>query len=54
MTETMPAIFLGHGNPMNALQINAYTKAWAAIGTEIPRPKAVLSILRIGTLRELP
>jgi 4,5-DOPA dioxygenase extradiol len=44
MTETMPAIFLGHGNPMNALQINAYTKAWAAMGTEIPRPKAVLSI----------
>jgi len=44
MTETMPAIFLGHGNPMNALQVNAYTKAWAAIGTEIPRPKAVLSI----------
>jgi 4,5-DOPA dioxygenase extradiol len=44
MTETMPAIFLGHGNPMNALQINAYTKAWAAIGMEIPRPKAVLSI----------
>jgi 4,5-DOPA dioxygenase extradiol len=44
MTETMPLIFLGHGNPMNALQINAYTKAWAAIGSEIPRPKAVLSI----------
>ncbi len=44
MTETMPAIFLGHGNPMNALQTNTYTKAWAAIGTGIPRPKAVLSI----------
>ena len=44
MTETMPAIFLGHGNPMNALQINAYTKAWAAIGDDIPRPKAILSI----------
>jgi 4,5-DOPA dioxygenase extradiol len=44
MTKTMPVIFLGHGNPMNALQINDYTKAWAHIGTEIPRPKAVLSI----------
>lgn len=44
MTETMPAIFLGHGNPMNALQTNAYTKAWEAIGAGIPRPKAVLSI----------
>ena len=44
MTKIMPVIFLGHGNPMNALQINDYTKAWAHIGTEIPRPKAVLSI----------
>lgn len=44
MTETMPAIFLGHGNPMNALQTNAYTKAWAALGTDILRPKAILSI----------
>jgi 4,5-DOPA dioxygenase extradiol len=44
MTKIMPVVFLGHGNPMNALQINDYTKAWAHIGTEIPRPKAVLSI----------
>ena len=44
MIETMPAIFLGHGNPMNALQTNDYTRAWAAIGTNIPRPKAILSI----------
>lgn len=44
MAETMPVIFLGHGNPMNALRTNAYTKAWAAIGAGIPRPKAVLSI----------
>jgi 4,5-DOPA dioxygenase extradiol len=44
MTKIMPVIFLGHGNPMNALQSNDYTKAWAHIGTEIPRPKAVLSI----------
>src|SRR5579864_3849205 len=40
----MPAIFFGHGNPMNALAQNAYTQAWSAIGAEIPRPKAILSI----------
>lgn len=40
----MPAIFLGHGNPMNALADNAYTRAWSAIGASIPRPKAVLAI----------
>jgi len=40
----MPAVFIGHGNPMNALLDNAYTRGWAAIGKEIPRPFAVLSI----------
>jgi 4,5-DOPA dioxygenase extradiol len=40
----MPAIFFGHGNPLNALQQNDYTKAWNAIGKTIPRPKAVLTV----------
>ena len=40
----MPAIFFGHGNPLNALLKNAYTKAWSAIGSSIPRPQAVLCI----------
>jgi 4,5-DOPA dioxygenase extradiol len=44
MPETMPVIFLGHGNPMNAIQDNGYTKAWARLRTEIPRPEAILSI----------
>ena len=44
MGKPMPAVFFGHGNPMNALQDNAYTRGWAAIGKEVPRPKAILSI----------
>jgi len=40
----MPAIFFGHGNPMNALADNGYTRAWAEIGRSIPTPKAVLCI----------
>lgn len=40
----MPAIFFGHGNPMNALADNQFTQAWADIGREIPKPKAVLCI----------
>jgi 4,5-DOPA dioxygenase extradiol len=40
----MPSIFFGHGNPMNALQSNAWTEGWAAIGASIPRPKAVLAV----------
>jgi len=27
--STMPVIFFGHGNPMNALDDNAYTRAWS-------------------------
>src|SRR6476661_4614522 len=44
MSARMPAIFFGHGNPMNALQRNAWTEAWAEIGATIPRPKAILCI----------
>ncbi|HEX2174432.1 MAG TPA: 4,5-DOPA dioxygenase extradiol [Nocardioidaceae bacterium] len=46
-TETpgrMPAAFLGHGNPMNALQDNRYTRAWRAFGDAVPRPRAILVI----------
>jgi 4,5-DOPA dioxygenase extradiol len=44
MTDLMPAIFFGHGNPMNALSKNAYTDGWASIGNSLPRPAAVLSV----------
>lgn len=44
MAEILPAIFFGHGNPMNAVLNNDYTNAWSRIGRTIPRPKAILSI----------
>lgn len=44
MTELMPAIFFGHGNPMNALSRNIYTDGWVSIGKSIPRPKAVVAV----------
>ena len=40
----MPAAFIGHGNPMNALEINRYTSAWRAFGAAVPRPRAILVI----------
>src|SRR5918997_7179119 len=40
----MPAVFFGHGNPMNAIERNPYTEAWRAFGQSIPKPKAVLAI----------
>lgn len=39
----MPAIFVGHGSPMNAIESNGYTKLWAKIGT-MYQPKAILMI----------
>ena len=44
MPNTLPAIFFGHGNPMNAVLHNGYTEAWQRIGQKMPRPKAVLCI----------
>ena len=40
----MPAAFLGHGSPMNALERNRYTEAWRAFGASVPRPRAILAI----------
>jgi 4,5-DOPA dioxygenase extradiol len=44
MTQLMPAAFVGHGNPMNALEHNRYTEAWSAFGAALPTPKAILVV----------
>src|SRR5687768_4752568 len=40
----LPALFIGHGNPMNALASNRYTDAWREIGKNLPRPRALLVV----------
>lgn len=40
----MPVLFIGHGSPMNAIEANQFTEGWEKIASEIPRPKAILSI----------
>jgi 4,5-DOPA dioxygenase extradiol len=42
--KSMPAIFIGHGNPMNTLQRNRWTEGWTTIGAALPRPKAILAV----------
>jgi 4,5-DOPA dioxygenase extradiol len=42
--DLMPAAFLGHGSPTNALETNRYTEAWRAFGASVPRPRAILVI----------
>jgi 4,5-DOPA dioxygenase extradiol len=45
VTDTvMPAAFIGHGSPMNALETNRYTETWATFGTSMPRPRAILVV----------
>jgi 4,5-DOPA dioxygenase extradiol len=40
----MPAAFIGHGSPMNALELNRYTAAWRRFGQAAPRPRAILVV----------
>jgi len=40
----MPAVFIGHGSPMNAIEHNRFTTAWAEFAGSIPKPRAVLAI----------
>jgi hypothetical protein len=51
MTRLTPAIFFGHGNPMNAMGQNAYTDGWSHLGRTMPRPKAILSVSAHRTCR---
>jgi 4,5-DOPA dioxygenase extradiol len=44
MQQSLPVIFFGHGNPMNSIRRNRWTDAWAAVGAQLPRPKAVLCL----------
>jgi len=44
MPQIMPAIFFGHGNPMNAVMNNNYTEGWRRMGKQTPKPKSILSI----------
>ena len=44
MTNRMPVVFFGHGNPLNALRRNEWTEGWAAVGASVPRPRAVLCV----------
>ncbi len=41
---TMPAVFVGHGSPMNTLEHNRYTEAWSDFGRSVPTPRAIVAI----------
>lgn len=43
-TGKMPALFLGHGSPMNAIEDNEFARGFRAVAAKIPRPSAILCI----------
>ena len=40
----MPALFIGHGSPMNGIEDNLFSNRWKQLGKELPTPKAVLVV----------
>jgi 4,5-DOPA dioxygenase extradiol len=44
LMSKMPALFVGHGSPMNAIEDNEYTRTWKKIAERIPKPEAILSV----------
>lgn len=43
-TPRMPTLFVGHGNPMNAIEDNRFSQTWREIGKTLPRPHAILCV----------
>ena len=39
-----PVLFIGHGSPMNAIEDNPWSRDWARLGRDLPRPRAILMV----------
>jgi 4,5-DOPA dioxygenase extradiol len=40
----MPALFIGHGSPLNTFELNGFTAIWRELGRRLPRPRALLVV----------
>ncbi len=43
LAPVMPALFIGHGSPMNIILDNAYTRSLSALSERLPKPKAIIA-----------
>jgi len=43
-TQRMPALFVGHGSPMNAIEDNTVTRGWREVAARLPKPRAILCV----------
>lgn len=44
VSPRMPALFIGHGSPMNAIEDNEYSRSWRELGKTLPRPSAIFCV----------
>ncbi|MGB8693824.1 MAG: 4,5-DOPA dioxygenase extradiol [Steroidobacteraceae bacterium] len=44
MRPRQPALFIGHGSPMQAIEPSRYTAAWEQLGRTLPRPRAIVVV----------
>ncbi|MFP5329352.1 MAG: 4,5-DOPA dioxygenase extradiol [Alphaproteobacteria bacterium] len=42
--DRMPALFIGHGSPMNTLEVNGFTRVWRGVGKQLGKPRAILVV----------
>lgn len=42
--QIMPALFVGHGSPMNAIESNEFTQKWKQLGKTLPKPNLILCV----------
>ncbi|MEY4227873.1 MAG: hypothetical protein RLZ84_465, partial [Actinomycetota bacterium] len=42
--QSSTALFIGHGSPMNTLELNQFTTAWREMSASLPKPRAIISI----------
>ncbi|WAC41835.1 4,5-DOPA dioxygenase extradiol [Pedobacter sp. SL55] len=43
-SEIMPVLFMGHGSPMNGIEVNEFSTGWANMAKSITQPTAVLVV----------
>jgi 4,5-DOPA dioxygenase extradiol len=43
-SQRIPALFVGHGSPMNALEDNAFTRGWREAAARLPKPRAIVCV----------
>ena len=44
MNQRMPALFIGHGSPMNTIEDNGFRRSWQELGKTLPKAKAILCV----------